>query len=58
MSDCSWGARVTRCEVCGGAEKLLYTATRHGLSESWLNKRTFSGTARWCPECGRRLHGR
>lgn len=52
MSDC----RIPRrCEVCVGVEKLTYTVTRCGIREDYRNVQTFSGTASYCPKCGRNV---
>lgn len=56
MSDCSLGMRPRReCPVCVDAARLTFTVNRYGSCETWLRPQTVTGTARYCPECGRRL---
>lgn len=45
----------SECEVCRGVSKLLYTVTRCGLDVSYLERMTYSGMAKACPECGREI---
>lgn len=58
MSDCriaSCARRGDGCEVCRYVDKLTYTATRHGVREDYREQQTFSGTAHYCPKCGRNV---
>lgn len=47
--------KVERCPVCSGVEKLMYTAVRYGPKEGYLRQLTYSGVAKNCPECGKKL---